>query len=1192
MSGPTFHLLGPKRICSLASLLPSFCSAVTSPIDQGIVVIAVLGTHAHAHLDDPSRAVAVAHGCYDVLREHSFDATMGVTTGEAFCGTVGCDSRMEYAVVGSVVNLAAKIMAGNKGTGVLIDKATKQALDVHHRTMDAGLQSMASAKDRQQRASFVQGPAIKVKGLDHPVETFICPITSFVSVAGSEESEREGRCGDDGKDGEAHDDEDCVDDVDHNAVFSLRDNARDNARERTRRTPVVQVVGRNTQMTTLRESVGTFLSTRNESGGVFSLVLSGQSGIGKTTLLHSTLAMLGAANVGVFAVKAYKNTRMVSCKTLWPIIDDLVGFTNGEFDSDVDECTHQRNVIEGLAAELDDYSTHDIYTIFKSLIGISWPDVWEKGEKGVKGGTRHARAHPVEVIAAILKLQLAKYREFAPPGKDRTKVALVIDDLQWADGSSIDVLNAVLNSLKNDSRYLVVMTSRPGKRFDQWSLLANDHEYVNKTHIFLGPMARGDVSEVLLHVMGSPPSEETVEKTLQITGGVPFWVDACARSIALAGPGNWVWGEEANDEGNGGRARAESAARAKVHHDEDTALGLASGAVFDYTLKRLNGLCKGVIASPHAVSFEAAVAFRTDAFLICITDHEGRTEYVNEAFCKASGYTAKELVGRKCSVLQEDGDQRNAKPNAELKRALRSRVATSVLLRQCSKEHNPYVVTLHVKPIARRTRADISADHVKKQGDTSEPLFLGILRTLEGDHDAAHRTQNTRPSSFLSMGEAESGRNVSIRGKMGVQGIGALSRFVVEPLDRQDWNAQSALKAAAAIGNEFTTAILSKLVETSMRAKLNSLLEGLERSNFIEQISEEVAESGSRSDSRHGSIVQGRLESGVFFGSSSFLGMGEGAGGGGATVEGFSFLTGSRRRPTLSRARTKGPRHAENIRWRFRHELMRLAIYGLTSQAQKQRWHRQIARAIENSHRDPSPYFVSIAGHYRAARDSEACMKALASAIHVSLVVGSMDEATTIIDLARDEATCVEDTDIIVAAIRACITAEENTVVIANAIIRRKTMEAAEVDDDSASSARDERETPGRTHAKMSRGDNAGGPSPTRGHRRSQILITVPQVKHQKDPLTRIKFMKLLEENVRKKDWTAVAGEFSGFRSFARRDFKTFLEKEAETKSAEGVKVKETSDEWRKRTFDGTGGSSSAPQSVRRIKKSSVCSLL
>ena len=51
---------------------------------------------------------------------------IGVTTGRAFCGTVGSPRRREYTMLGAVVNLAARLMQ-EAGDGVLCDAATAHA---------------------------------------------------------------------------------------------------------------------------------------------------------------------------------------------------------------------------------------------------------------------------------------------------------------------------------------------------------------------------------------------------------------------------------------------------------------------------------------------------------------------------------------------------------------------------------------------------------------------------------------------------------------------------------------------------------------------------------------------------------------------------------------------------------------------------------------------------------------------------------------------------------------------------------------------------------------------------------------------------------------------------------------------------------------------------------------------------------
>jgi len=46
-----------------------------------------------------------------------------VTTGSAFCGDVGNEERREYAVVGDIVNLSARLMGKCSWGSILCDSA-------------------------------------------------------------------------------------------------------------------------------------------------------------------------------------------------------------------------------------------------------------------------------------------------------------------------------------------------------------------------------------------------------------------------------------------------------------------------------------------------------------------------------------------------------------------------------------------------------------------------------------------------------------------------------------------------------------------------------------------------------------------------------------------------------------------------------------------------------------------------------------------------------------------------------------------------------------------------------------------------------------------------------------------------------------------------------------------------------------
>lgn len=126
--------------------------------DKGAVLIAALGLPPLAHEDDAARGVRAAMAMQEALGKLGLRGAVGITTGQAFCGEVGSSHRREYALVGGVVILSARLMQA----------ASQQGLD----EIAPILCDAATYHAAQSQFNFEALPAIMVKGKAEPVAVY------------------------------------------------------------------------------------------------------------------------------------------------------------------------------------------------------------------------------------------------------------------------------------------------------------------------------------------------------------------------------------------------------------------------------------------------------------------------------------------------------------------------------------------------------------------------------------------------------------------------------------------------------------------------------------------------------------------------------------------------------------------------------------------------------------------------------------------------------------------------------------------------------------------------------------------------------------------------------------------------------------------------------------------------------------
>ncbi|MGQ9630662.1 MAG: adenylate/guanylate cyclase domain-containing protein [bacterium] len=128
---------------------------------MGDSIMAVFGAPVERY-DDAQRAVktavemqqALARLCSKWRKEErpTFDVGIGVATGDVVAGNLGSEHKMEYTVVGSVVNLTSRLCSVARGGQILINQRTYELV-----------QYIAEASPL---------PPITVKGVSRPVQVY------------------------------------------------------------------------------------------------------------------------------------------------------------------------------------------------------------------------------------------------------------------------------------------------------------------------------------------------------------------------------------------------------------------------------------------------------------------------------------------------------------------------------------------------------------------------------------------------------------------------------------------------------------------------------------------------------------------------------------------------------------------------------------------------------------------------------------------------------------------------------------------------------------------------------------------------------------------------------------------------------------------------------------------------------------
>eukprot|EP00597_Dinobryon_sp_UTEXLB2267_P015134 CAMPEP_0170124916 /NCGR_PEP_ID=MMETSP0020_2-20130122/18586_1 /TAXON_ID=98059 /ORGANISM="Dinobryon sp., Strain UTEXLB2267" /LENGTH=570 /DNA_ID=CAMNT_0010357189 /DNA_START=171 /DNA_END=1880 /DNA_ORIENTATION=+ len=138
--------------------------------DKGCVLIAMWGIPSFTYSNNCSRALFCAVSISVKAKEIGHACSVGVTTGNVFCGIVGAPERRDYAGIGSDVNMAARLMS-KANERVLVDESTFNNLSQSTKNLLVLAEEKSTFNNLSQSTKnlLVLAEEMHLKGRDKPI---------------------------------------------------------------------------------------------------------------------------------------------------------------------------------------------------------------------------------------------------------------------------------------------------------------------------------------------------------------------------------------------------------------------------------------------------------------------------------------------------------------------------------------------------------------------------------------------------------------------------------------------------------------------------------------------------------------------------------------------------------------------------------------------------------------------------------------------------------------------------------------------------------------------------------------------------------------------------------------------------------------------------------------------------------------
>ena len=461
--------------------------------DKGTVLIAAFGVPPFGHEDDPLRGIKTAWEIHHTLKDQNVSSSIGVTSGKVFCGSVGSSKRQEYAMVGDIVNLSARLMgvAKTMDTGIVVDGTTRDY------TSDL--------------VEYESLPSATVKGRDEPV--VIAKPVSFKETLTDHHS--------------------------HQNLPNILDEA--NIR-RVEAMPEIPIVGRRAETGLLQLQVAKLQAMKQRAmdmrGSTKTFLLSGQAGLGKTRVINELARTCRKQNVEYYIGQCDSLEKTKPFFAFQTILEQLINLElwkqrnqKSSSSPSKDQGDHWQANIATVAAAFgieSDSNWAEYLPLLNNVLPLGLP------ENDMCSKLGHDKKH---MLTISFLAYLFQARALQKP------VVLIVEDLQWIDASSMELLAAVAEeSSANTKGLLIVLSQRSQPQHPHYKQLL---QLTGVEELQLVPMSAADCRQIACSTLGVPLTAwlPKLDKALDKAHGNPLFAMEIAYSLRESGAVEVVDGE-------------------------------------------------------------------------------------------------------------------------------------------------------------------------------------------------------------------------------------------------------------------------------------------------------------------------------------------------------------------------------------------------------------------------------------------------------------------------------------------------------------------------------------------------------------------------------------------------------------------------------------------------------------------------